>query len=53
VPARFRCCAPQGRQPGKHPSNGGFDGKVVHVTDAMNPQTHFDEMKEAIASLKK
>ena len=23
------------------------------VTDAMNPQTHFDEMKEAIAGLKK
>jgi thioredoxin-dependent peroxiredoxin len=26
----------------------GLDGKIVHVTDAMNPQTHFDEMKEAI-----
>jgi peroxiredoxin Q/BCP len=31
----------------------GLDGKIVHVTDAMNPQTHFDEMKEAIAGLKK
>jgi peroxiredoxin Q/BCP len=31
----------------------GLDGKIVHVTDAMNPQTHFDEMKTAIAGLKK
>jgi len=31
----------------------GLDGKIVHVTDAMNPQTHFDEMKAAIAELKK
>ena len=31
----------------------GRDGKIIHVTDAMNPQTHFDEMKEAIAGLKK
>ena len=31
----------------------GTDGKIVHVTDAMGPQTHFDEMKEAIAGLKK
>jgi peroxiredoxin Q/BCP len=31
----------------------GLDGKIIHVTDAMNPQTHFDEMKEAIAGLKK
>ena len=31
----------------------GMDGKIVHVTDAMSPQTHFDEMKEAIAGLKK
>ncbi|HEY5042142.1 MAG TPA: peroxiredoxin [Verrucomicrobiae bacterium] len=30
-----------------------LDGKIVHVTDAMNPQTHFDEMKTAIAGLKK
>ncbi len=27
------------------------DGKIVHVTDAMNPQTHFDEMQTAIAGL--
>lgn len=31
----------------------GLDGKIVHVTDAMNPQTHFGEMKAAIAGLKK
>lgn len=31
----------------------GLDGKIVHVTDAMNPQTHFDEMQVAIAGLKK
>jgi thioredoxin-dependent peroxiredoxin len=31
----------------------GPDGKIVHVTDAMNPQTHFDEMKAAIDSLQK
>ncbi len=31
----------------------GLDRKIVHVTDAMNPQMHFDEMKEAIAELKK
>jgi peroxiredoxin Q/BCP len=31
----------------------GTDGKIVHVTDAMNPQTHFDEMQAAIAGLKK
>jgi len=31
----------------------GRDGKIVHVTDAMNPQRHFDEMKEAISGLKK
>jgi thioredoxin-dependent peroxiredoxin len=31
----------------------GMDGKIVHVTNAMNPQTHFDEMKAAIANLKK
>jgi thioredoxin-dependent peroxiredoxin len=30
-----------------------LDGKIIHVTDAMNPQKHFDEMKAAIASLKK
>ena len=31
----------------------GLDGKIVHVTDAMSPQAHFDEMKAAIASLQK
>jgi len=31
----------------------GLDGKVVHVTDAGKPDTHFEEMKEAIAGLKK
>ena len=31
----------------------GTDGKIVHVTDAMSPQTHFDEMSAAIAGLKK
>lgn len=30
----------------------GVDGKIVHVTDAMNPQTHFDEMQTAVAALK-
>jgi thioredoxin-dependent peroxiredoxin len=29
----------------------GLDGKIVHVTSAGNPQTHFDEMQGAIASL--
>ena len=31
----------------------GLDGKIVHVTDAGNPDTHFNEMKDAIAGLKK
>ncbi|HUA67832.1 MAG TPA: peroxiredoxin [Candidatus Saccharimonadales bacterium] len=31
----------------------GLDGKIVHVTNAGNPQTHFDEMQAAIASLQK
>jgi peroxiredoxin Q/BCP len=31
----------------------GTDGKIVHVTDAGNPDTHFSEMKDAIAGLKK
>jgi thioredoxin-dependent peroxiredoxin len=31
----------------------GRDGKIVHVTNAMSPQTHFDEMKTAIDGLKK
>ena len=30
----------------------GTDGKIIHVTDAMNPQTHFTEMSAAIAGLK-
>ena len=29
------------------------DGKVIHVTDSMNPQKHFDEMQAAIAALNK
>jgi peroxiredoxin Q/BCP len=31
----------------------GLDGKIIHVTDALNPQKHFDEMQAAIAGLKK
>ena len=31
----------------------GLDGKIVHVTDAGNPDIHFTEMKDAIAGLKK
>lgn len=31
----------------------GLDGKIIHVTDAMNPQTHFVEMQAAIAGLKR
>jgi len=31
----------------------GLDGKIVHVTDAGNPEIHFNEMKDAIAGLKK
>jgi peroxiredoxin Q/BCP len=31
----------------------GLDGKIVHVTDAGNPDIHFSEMKAAIAGLKK
>ena len=30
----------------------GRDGKIVHVTNAMSPATHFVEMKEAIEGLK-
>ncbi len=30
----------------------GTDGKIDHVTDAGNPQKHFDEMQAAIAGLK-
>jgi peroxiredoxin Q/BCP len=29
-----------------------LDGKVVHVTDTMNADTHLAEMKEAVAKLK-
>jgi peroxiredoxin Q/BCP len=29
----------------------GKDGKILHVTDAMNPQVHFNEMQAAIAAL--
>ena len=31
----------------------GLDGKIVHITDAGNPDIHFTEMKDAIAGLKK
>ncbi len=31
----------------------GLDGKIAHITDTGNPDTHFTEMKEAIAGLKK
>jgi peroxiredoxin Q/BCP len=31
----------------------GLDGKIVHVTNTGNPQTHFDEMQAAIDSLQK
>jgi peroxiredoxin Q/BCP len=31
----------------------GLDGKIVHVTDAGNPDIHFNEMKDVIAGLKK
>jgi len=31
----------------------GLDGKIVHVTDALSPQKHFDEMNAAIDGLKK
>jgi thioredoxin-dependent peroxiredoxin len=31
----------------------GLDGKIVHVTDAGDPDVHFNEMKTAIAGLKK
>lgn len=31
----------------------GLDGKIIHVTDAGNPELHFNEMKDAIAGLKK
>lgn len=31
----------------------GLDGKIIHITDSGNPDIHLDEMKEAIAGLKK
>lgn len=31
----------------------GKDGKVIHVTDVRDAQVHLDELKEAIAGLKK
>ena len=31
----------------------GLDGKIVHVTNSGNPDTHLAEMKAAIAGLKK
>lgn len=31
----------------------GLDGKLVHVTDAGNPEVHFREMQAAIAGLKR
>ena len=29
----------------------GLDGKIVHVTESGNPEIHFQQMKEAIATL--
>ena len=31
----------------------GLDGKIVHVTDTMNAETHLTEMKQAVEKLKK
>jgi hypothetical protein len=31
----------------------GRDGKIAHVTDTMNADTHLAEMKEAVEQLKK
>ena len=31
----------------------GLEGKIAHVTNAGNPDIHFNEMKDAIAGLKK
>jgi thioredoxin-dependent peroxiredoxin len=31
----------------------GLDGKIAHVTDTMNADTHLTEMKQAVAGLKK
>ena len=31
----------------------GLDGKIAHLTDTMNADTHLAEMKEAVEKLKK
>lgn len=31
----------------------GLDGKIVHVTDTMNAETHLSEMSQAVEALKK
>jgi len=31
----------------------GLDGKITHVTESGNPETHFEQMKAAIAALTK
>jgi peroxiredoxin Q/BCP len=31
----------------------GLNGKIIHVTDTMSADTHLNEMKEAVAALKK
>ena len=31
----------------------GLDGKIVHLTDTMNADTHLSEMKDAVAGLRK
>ena len=31
----------------------GLDGKIAHVTDTMNADTHLTEMKSAVEKLKK
>ena len=31
----------------------GLDGKIAHVTDTMNAETHLSEMKDAVEKLKK
>ena len=46
------------RSPGKNQARRvsfliGFDGKIAHVTDAGNPDVHLNEMREAVAKLKK
>jgi peroxiredoxin Q/BCP len=46
------------RMPGKNMAKRtsfliGLDGKIAHVTDTMNADTHLSEMKEAVGSIKK